>query len=129
MKHSQLIGIIAVLAVVGICYLPWTYIPSIHTTVTGLDSGSASFGKPGLLSIILSAINLIFFAIPKIWAKRVNVFVAAINFAWAIRNYLLLTTCQAGECPEKKTGLYLLLITSLIILLMTFLPKIKIEDE
>ena len=58
-----------------------------------------------------------------------NVFIAAINFAWAIRNYILLTTCQAGECPEKRAGLYLLLIATFIIQLMVFFPKIALPKQ
>ena len=129
MKHSQLTGIIAALAVIGICYMPFVVIASEHIVITGLDSGSTSFGKPGLMNIILSVVCMLLFATPKVWAKRMNVFIAAINFAWAIRNYLLLTTCNAGECPEKKLGLYLLLIACFIIQIMTFMPKIKLPKE
>ncbi len=129
MKHSQLIGIIASLAVIGICFLPWTFITSENITVTGLYSGNTNFGKPGLLNIILCIQCIIFFLVPKGWAKRINIFLGAINFAWCMRNYLLLTTCLAGECPQKKTGLFLLLITGFLILIMTFIPKIKMTME
>lgn len=129
MKHSQLIGIVAALAAIGICYMPWVFIVSNNTLITGLDSGVTNFGRPGLMIIILSVTCLLFFAVPKIWAKRTNVFIAAINFAWAIRNYILLTTCQAGECPEKRAGLYLLLIATFIIQLMAFFPKIALPEE
>jgi len=129
MRYSQLIGIIAALALIGICYIPWVYITSIQSTVTGLQSAGTSFGKPGLLNIVLSVICILFFIIPRIWAKRTNVFFGTINFAWAIRNYFILTTCMSGECPEKKAGLYLLLITSFIILVMTLLPKMEIAQE
>ena len=47
MKHSQLIGIAASLAVIGICYLPWVFIASNNTTVTGMYSGETTFGRPG----------------------------------------------------------------------------------
>ena len=129
MKYSQPIGVIAALGIIGICFLPWIYIASIHTTVTGLYAEGTSFGKPGLLNIFFSALSLIFFLIPKVWSKRANVFIATINFAWALRNYILLAGCLAGECPEKKVGLYLLLLASLIVLLMSFFPRITIESK
>jgi hypothetical protein len=129
MRYSQVAGIITAIALIGICYLPWVYIASIHTTITGLQSASTSFGKPGLLNIVFSTICILFFATSKIWAKRTNVFFATINFAWTVRNYFVLTTCMSGECPQKKAGLYLLLVASLIILIMTFLPRIAIPDE
>ena len=129
MKHSQLIGIIAVFALIGICFMPWTFIASQSITVTGFSSAGTSFGKPGYLNVVLSVVCLIFFIIPKIWAKRTNVFIAAINLAWAFRNYLLLSSCLLGECPEKKTGLYLLLLAAGIIQVMALLPKMNIEES
>lgn len=127
MKYSQLIGIAAVFALFGICFMPWTFIASQNITVTGLSSAGTSFGKPGYLNIVLSTVCLIFFLVPKIWAKRTNVFIAAINLAWAFRNYLLLSSCLLGECPEKKAGLYLLLFAASIIQVMALLPKMKVE--
>ena len=129
MKHSQLIGIIAVLALFGICFMPWIIIESQHITVTGFASGNTSFGKPGYLNAVLSFVCLVLFAVPKIWAKRTNVFIAAINLAWAFRNYLLLSSCMLGECPEKKAGLYLLLLASAVIQAMALLPKLPVPVE
>jgi hypothetical protein len=129
MKYSQLAGVACAIAVIAICYLPWAFISSIHVTVTGLYAQGTSFGKPGLLNIAFSALAMVLFSIQKIWAKRTNVFIVTLNFAWALRNYLLLNTCQSGECPEKKAGLYLLLFVTLLMLIMSFLPRIKIPDE
>ena len=129
MKHSQLIGILAVLALIGICFLPWSYIPSKEITITGFNSEGTQFGKPGYLNVILSSVCLLLFSLPKIWAKRTNVFIAAINLAWAVRNYFLLSSCLLGECPEVKPGLYLLIIATVIIQLMALLPKIKVEQS
>ncbi len=129
MKYSQLLGIIAALTIIAICYMPWVFIASNNIVVTGLDAGLTDFGRPGLMNIFLACVSVVFFAIPKIWAKRANVFIATLNFAWSIRNFILLTTCQAGECPEKQAGLYLLLIAAFTMLLMTFFPKIALPPE
>ncbi|CAN5297979.1 hypothetical protein BH11BAC6_BH11BAC6_15340 [soil metagenome] len=129
MKYSQLIGSIAVLTLFGICFMPWIVIVSQHITVTGFHAPGTDFGKPGYLNVVMSAICLLLFLVPKIWAKRTNVFVAAINLAWSFRNYLLLGSCLLGDCPEKKAGLYLLLLTSVIIQLMALLPKINLTEK
>jgi hypothetical protein len=42
--------------------------------------------------------------------------VAAFNFAWAVRNFLLIPVCQMGECPVRRIGLYLLLLSSLALI-------------
>ncbi len=129
MKYSQLIGIAASLAIIGICYMPWVSIESINAVVTGMHTEKTNFGRPGLAHITFSIICLLLFATPRVWAKRTNVFIATINLAWAIRNYIILTTCQAGECPEKKLGLYLLLVAAVVIQVMTFFPKIALPGK
>lgn len=125
MKYSQSIGIIAVLLLVATCFFPWSFIVSRQITVTGLHAPGTDYGKPGLLNIILSCLMLVFFSIRTIGAKRTNVFIAAFNLAWSVRNYLLLSACMMGECPEKKAALMILLILSGIIMLMALLPKLQ----
>ena len=129
MKYSQLLGVIAVVALAGVCYLPWSFISGKNIIVTGMNASGTDFGKPGLMHLVLGTVLFIFFLIPKIWAKRFNVFIAAINLAWSIRNYILLTTCYMGECPHKKPGLFLLLAICSFIQVMTFFPKIKLPEN
>ncbi len=127
MKYSQPIGIVASVAVAFICFLPWAFIQGPQITITGFDAGGSNLGKPGLMNVLLSFLCLVFFALPKIWAKRTNIILATFNFAWAVRNFLILSICEAGECPEKKVGLYLLVIDCLIILIMSLLPNLKVK--
>ncbi len=129
MKYSQLLGISATIILIGICYLPWSSISERNIIVTGLSAPGTMFGEPGLMHIALAVPLIILFSIPKIWAKRINVFVAAINLAWGIRNYILLTTCFMGECPEKRYGLFLELLLCSFILVMTFFPKIELPKS
>lgn len=128
MKHSQVIGIIAVLAMAVLCFMPWTYIASRQITVTGMHAEGTNFGRPGLFHLILGTVAVVMFLIPRIWSKRTNVFVAALNLAWAFRNYLLLSSCMMGECPEKKPALYLLLVAAVIIQVMALLPKVTLPS-
>jgi predicted neutral ceramidase superfamily lipid hydrolase len=129
MKYSQLIGVIASLGLIGACFLPWTYIESLQTGITGLNTAGTNYGRPGLMHMVIAGICTILFLIPTIWAKRVNVIIAAIGLAWALRNYLLVGTCSMGECPQKKIGLYLLLFFSIGMLLMSFLPRVPLNTK
>ncbi len=129
MKQSQTIGLLAALALIGICYLPWITIASKDLIITGMNAKGTDFGTPGKVNLIFTVIMAVFFALPKVWAKRTNVFIGALNFSWSIRNYILLTTCMMGECPEKKPALIALVALSAITLLMTFLTKIEVSQE
>lgn len=127
MKHSQLIGIGFCILLVLSCFSAWAFFPSINFEATGMNSDRLGYGKPGLMHIILSALSIILFAIPKIGAKRVNLFVTAINFAWAIRNFTIYSTCSGGECPVRKIGLFLCLIFVFGAFVMSMLPTTKIK--
>jgi uncharacterized membrane protein YuzA (DUF378 family) len=67
------------------------------------------------------------FAVPAIWSKRTNVFLGALNLAWAFRNYLLLSSCLMGECPEKKTALFILVGLAIVMQIMSLLPKLQVK--
>lgn len=129
MKYSQTIGFIAVVLAILVCFMPLVYIESKNLTITGFKADGTRFGRPGMFIVYMGSIAACLFLIPKIWAKRVNVFLTAMIFAWAVRNYLLLTTCAAGECPEKQVGLFLLLAFTAITMIMSFLPKIDLSKQ
>ena len=129
MKYSPHIGVFACLALITVCFFPWVHIPSINTTLTGIKTAPTNYGSPGLLHIIFSSLAIIFFLIHKIWAKRTNAIFTTLNFAWAIRNFFMVSRCEMGECPEKRTALYLVLLFAFIIFAMSLLPKIQLKEE
>lgn len=127
MKYSQQIGILGVAILVIACFMPWSLIVSQQITVSGFEATGTNFGKPGLVNLFLGLVILVLFVLPQIWAKRLNLFLAAFNLAWSVRNYLLVTACLMGECPEKKMGIYLLIAASVLIQVMALLPKMDIK--
>ena len=127
MKQSQTIGFVSALLIICICFLPWVTIVSKDLVITGMNAKGTDFGTPGKVNIFFTVIMAAFFALPKVWAKRTNVFLGALNFSWSIRNYIVLTTCMMGECPEKKPALIALVFLCGVTLLMTFFPKIDVN--
>ena len=125
MKYSQLLGCIAVVLLAAVCYLPWSYIEENNILITGMSAPGTLFGKPGLMHFVLGGILILLFLIPRLWAKRTNVFFGAVNLAWSVRNYILLSTCYMGECPKLRYGIYLEILLCIGILFMTFLPDLK----
>ena len=129
MKYSQLIGCIAVGVLAAVCYLPWSFIAEKNILITGISAPNTIYGKPGLMHIVLGLPLILFFIISRIWAKRINLLLAAINLAWSGRNYILLSTCYMGQCPILKAGLYISILLSLIILIMSFLPDLRKSEK
>ena len=129
MKYSNYVGATLVIILIIACNMDWVHIDGGRLTVSGLRAAGTNFGKPGLINIISGSIAGILFLTPFLWAKRINLFFCAFNLAWAIRNYILITMCREGDCPEKQTGIFLLMISSALMLLVSFMPEIKINKE
>jgi len=129
MRYMKWVGLFAVILLVVSCFLPWVIITSKNIVVSGVDSTGTNFGKPGYTHFVLSFFFIIFHFIPKLWAKRVNLLIVALNIAWAIRNYLIISMCREGECPEKQIGLWLVLLASVLMLVAALFPDIQLKEE
>ena len=129
MRYIKWVGLLAVVLLIGSCFLPWVIITSKNIIVSGVDSTGTNFGRPGYTHFVLSFFFIIFHIIPKLWAKRWNLVIVALNIAWAVRNYFIISMCREGECPEKQIGLWLAILGSVLMLLAALFPDIKLKDE
>ena len=129
MKYSKWIGLFAIILMVFAAYQPWVVIPSKNLVVTGLHAEGTNFGKPAMINLIMSGFAGICFLLTSVMAKRMNLFFCAFNLAWAIRNFIVVSLCRAGECPEKKIGLYLVVTASIIMTIAALLPDIKLKNS
>jgi hypothetical protein len=128
MRLMKWLGPAAALSLLISCFSVWVFIASKNITVSGVDTTGTNFGKPAYLHFVLIPFFILFSLIPRVWAKRANLGITAMNLAWAIRNYFMVTACSGGECPEKRIGLYLVLAGALLMLLASFFPDIKLKD-
>jgi hypothetical protein len=129
MKYSQWIGIAAALLLVVASCMPWAYFPDLGKEFTGFFSEQNRYGKPGEFLTFFCIVMIVLFAIPKVWAKRTNLVVAAITLAFAIRSYLLYTGCYRGICPEKRVGIFLVLLGAAITMVASLLPDLPVKQE
>ncbi len=129
MRYMKWIGLAATVLLILSCFSPWVFIESRNITVSGIESTGTNFGKPAYIHFVLSAFFLFCSFVPKVWAKRLNLLITALNFGWAIRNYFLISACMGGECPVKKTGLYGVMLASFFMLVAALFPDIKLPLE
>jgi hypothetical protein len=124
-----LLPVLVAAVVIGSCFLPWMTIESKGLTITGMDTTGTSFGKPAYFHFLWVFLFLLFSLFSKVWSRRAAMVFAAFNIAWAFRNFLVLPICQMGECPIRRTGLYVLLISSLLLFFAGFLGPAKEDVE
>jgi hypothetical protein len=123
------IGLAAAVLLVVSCFSPWVFIEEKNITLSGIDTTGTRFGKPAYLHFVLTFFFIVFTLIQRIWAKRVNLAVTAINIAWALRNFIIIPACQLGDCPIKKSGIWMMLLASALMLLSSFFPDMKMSGE
>jgi len=122
MNWKKIFALFSVALLIGSAFMPWISVPDKDIVVSGVDASGTNYGKPAFFNLLMVLCFLVFTFINQVWAARFNVFFAAMNMAWAIRNLIVLGHCVAGECPTKETGIYLHVISSLFILVAAMLP-------
>jgi len=129
MKFYKQIGFIASLLLVISCFLPWAYYPDLQKSFNGFYSEQGVYGKPGKVFIFFAVSSLILIFIDRIWAKRTLIFISAFNVGYLIRTYFLYTACYGTTCPRKEYGIYLLMLSGIILLVVSLFPDLKVKDE
>ena len=127
MKYLKWLGLLAAILLIASCFFPWVLIPSKNITITGIQSDGTNFGKPGYFNLLMTGVYILFALTPRVWAKRANLIVVALNMAWSLRNYFMLTACEGGECPDTQPALYILLISSIIMFISALFPDTKLK--
>jgi hypothetical protein len=129
MKYVNVVGILACCLLIMACYLPWTYYPDLGENFTGFFSEGNAYGKPGAVFLTLSLLAIVFFVLPRLWAKRINILIGALIVAYSIKTYILFTSCYRGDCPVKRLGIFLVLVLPILILIATVLPDLKLKED
>lgn len=122
-------GVAAGVLLVISCFLTWVTIDYKHLVLTGVDTTGTSFGKPGYFHFLMVAFFIALTFIRRVWSKRLNLLVTAINLAWAVRNFFIIAQCSGGECPHREIGMWLMLISSLLMLLSALFPDMQVPEE
>ena len=129
MKYYKQIGLIASAALFISCFLPWTYYADLHKNFTGFFSEQNNYGKPGMFFTFAAVVSVILILLDKIWAKRTHIFLTALTIGYLIKTFVLYSSCYNAYCPEKKFGIYLLIVSCVVLLIVSIFPDLKIKEN
>ncbi len=129
MKFYKIIGFTAATLMIISCFIPWTYYVDLGKSFNGFFSEKNMYGKPGMFIMFFAIASLVLIYLDKIWAKRLHIILSAVNIGYLIRIYILFTSCYNTYCPEKKAGLYLLILSSVVMMVVSLFPDMKIADS
>jgi hypothetical protein len=63
--------------------------------------------------------------INKLWAKFTHLFFAGVIMAYALKTYHLFTSSYNAYTPEKQTGIYLLVMLSILSFVIALVPEYR----
>jgi len=129
MKHYKWIGSCFSALLIASCLMPWTYYKDLNKNFTGFFSEQNMYGKPAVFFIFFAIASIVMIHIDKVWAKRAHIFLAALNLGYLIKTYILFTACYNAYCPEKKPGLYLVILSSAVLLIVSLFPDSKVAKQ
>jgi len=128
-KYLHWIGIAACIGLIISCFLPWVYYADLKQSFTGFYSYNNQYGRPGKFLTLLAVITLVFMLLPRVWAKRSNLFICALAVAYAVKTFILFSSCYNNYCPQKLFSLYLMVGCSIIMLIASGFPNLKLVDD
>jgi hypothetical protein len=128
-RYSKWISLFAFVLLLVACFLPWTYHADVNQDFNGFYSAKNIYGKPAKLLLVFAGITTLCAFVSVLWMKRTALLVGGLNVAYGIKNFLLFGSCYLGYCPEKKIGLFIMLIATILIFLMSFFPDGKVESN
>jgi hypothetical protein len=109
--------------------MPWTYHADIQKTFTGFYTENNIYGKPAKFLLIAGGLSTLFAFISRLWLKRSAWFLSGLNLAYAIKTFLMFGACYMGYCPEKKAGLFIMLISVMLLLFSAIFPSGNISKQ
>lgn len=129
LKYLYWMGVLACVALIISCFLPWVYYADINQTFDGFYSYLNKYGKPGKFMVLFATLIFVFMLLPRVWAKRTNLFLAALTMAYAIKTFILFGSCYNNYCPEKLFGIYLMLISTVVMLAAAVFPDMRLIEK
>jgi hypothetical protein len=131
-KILHYFSLLICVALIATCFIPWVHYNSINETFTGYNvkkfATGVYYGRAGLVITYFVAAIILLTLLPYIAAKRANMFVCALLVAYTLRTYVIFTGAMFDGEVEKLSGIYLIVLLSLILVVCSVFPYLKKEE-
>lgn len=122
-NYSRWISLSALALLAIACTMNWAYYPDLEKHFTGFFSEGNRYGKPAYLLLTLGSLSTLMAFLMPTWAKFTGLLAAGLNLAYAIKTIFSFGMCYVAICPEKKAGIWLMLLSAALLLLASMFPR------
>jgi len=128
-KYSKWLTLIAALLLIASCFMPWAFFPDLNKAFTGWFTEHNMYGKPGKWLSFMAIVSIAAQFLPSIFLKRANLLMMALNVAYAFFTYVKYNRSYGIVEPQPQPGIYIMLITSVILLITAVFPSGELKKE
>lgn len=128
-KYSKWLTLLAAVLLISSCFMDWAYYPDIQKSFTGWFSEKNVYGKPGKWLTVMAVFAVIAQFLPSLFLKRTNLFLMALNAAYAFYTFVKYTRSYGITHPAAHWGIYLMVSTSLLLLLTAMFPSGHLKSK
>lgn len=128
-KYSKWLTLIAAILLILSCFMDWAYYPDLQKSFTGWFSEKNVYGKPGKWLTVMAVIAVIAQFVPSLFLKRMNLFLMALNTAYAFFSFVKYARSYGITSPSAQAGIYLMLISAVILLVTAVLPSGELKEK
>jgi hypothetical protein len=123
MQKRTIIGLAACAGIIIACFLPWSFYPDLGKNFTGFFSEGNKFGRPGYFLVFFALLSAVCYLIKNKNTVFFNATFSVITLAYIVRCYFVFTQTVMGVEAQPKAGIYLLVVSGLINVIMVLLSK------
>lgn len=132
-KNLHYLSIIATLAIIATCFIPWVHYNNIDVTFNGYNvkrfATGVYYGRAGIIITIFAAISFLLTLTQSLVAKRINMFLCALLVAYTLRTYVIFTGSLFDGEVTKLAGIYLIVLLSFVMVICSVFPYLKKEEK
>ncbi|MFN5478252.1 MAG: hypothetical protein ACK484_16795 [Sphingobacteriales bacterium] len=128
-KYSKWLTLAAAVLLILSCFMDWAYYPDIQKSFTGWFSEKNVYGKPGKWLTVMACFAVIAQFLPYLFLKRTNLFLMALNTAYAFFTFVKYTRSYGITNPTAQLGIYLMLISAILLLITAMFPSGQLRNK
>ena len=126
MKYFPFAGIAFCAIIIISCFMPWAFYPDLQKTFNGFFSENQIYGKPGKYLIFFSICCIAGYVFKSKFLKAIGFFTSALMAAYAVKTFILFSSCYGAYCPVKKPAIVIMLSLSILnLILASFMAMVK----
>jgi hypothetical protein len=128
-KYSKWVTLVAAIILIISCFMSWTYYPDLGKSFTGWFTEGNAYGRPGKWLSFMAVFAVLAQFLPSLFLKRASLLLMGLNAAYAFFTFVKFNRSYSIVNPEPQVGIYVMLVSSLLLLVAALFPSGTVNNK